>query len=106
MHYLIPYVGLDNLRAMIFVDGENLAIRFASHIKKQELEIRRGVVHRPDTFVWSPKLSGRVVEGGGMIRAHYYTAVQGSHDSVCCVESELKTLGIAAPRIFQEGKGF
>lgn len=70
MQYLIPHFGLDNLRAMIFVDGENLAIRFAAQIKKQSLEVRRGVGHRPGIFVWSPKLSGRIVEAGGLIRAH------------------------------------
>ena len=46
MQYLIPYFGLDNLRAMIFVDGENLAIRFAAQIKKQSLE-KQSLSQRP-----------------------------------------------------------
>ena len=46
MQYLIPHFGLDNFRAMIFVDGENLAIRFAAQIKKQSLE-KQSLSQRP-----------------------------------------------------------
>jgi len=105
MQYLIPYFGLDNLRAMIFVDGENLAIRFASLLRSSTLERQPDTVYRQDVYVWSPKLSGRTVESGGMIRAHYYTAVQGDHDTVDEVSAELKAAGIEAPRVFKKAKG-
>ncbi len=102
---LVPYFGIDNVRAMIFVDGENLSIRFGAALRSGNFLPHDDAVHRQDVYVWNRHLSGRVVVGGGLIRSHYYTAVQGDHPTVEEVGVELKAAGIAAPRIFKKGKG-
>ena len=102
---LVPYFGLENLRVMLFVDGENLSIRFGAALKTNKFTAHADVIHRPDVYVWNRHLSGEVVVGGGIIRSHYYTAVQGDHPAVEEVASELKAGGIAAPRVFKKAKG-
>ena len=79
---LVPYFGLENLRVMLFVDGENLSIRFGAALKTNKFTAHADVIHRPDVYVWNRHLSGEVVVGGGIIRSHYYTAVQGDHPAV------------------------
>jgi hypothetical protein len=102
---LVPYFGIDNIRAMIFVDGENLSIRFGAALKTNKFIPHPDVVHRPDVYVWNRHLSGRVVVGGGIIRSHYYTAVQGDHPTVEEVTFDLRAAGIAAPRVFKKVRG-
>ena len=58
-------------RGMMFIDGENLAIRY-----KAELETSAAmdhVLHVPDVAVWSPhaNLDNSVCE---ILRRHYYTS--------------------------------
>ena len=103
--HLIQYFGIDNIRAMLFIDGENLAIRFGSMLQTKGLKPLADVVYRPDVYVWSRHLSTDVVAGGGVIRSHYYTAVQGDHPSIEEAARELKSAGIAAPRVFKKVKG-
>jgi uncharacterized LabA/DUF88 family protein len=91
---------------MLFVDGENLAIRFGSMLKTQGLQAKADVIYRPGVYVWSRHLSGSgTVSGGGMIRAHYYTAIHGDHVTVDEAAMELKSAGIEAPRVFKKVKG-
>lgn len=106
MPTLVPYFGIDNIRAMIFVDGENLAIRFGALLKDGTLKKHPDVIYRPDVYVWRKDLCGPgVVSGGGIIRSHYYTAVQGDQPTVEEVSSALKASGIEAPRVFKKAKG-
>jgi uncharacterized LabA/DUF88 family protein len=103
---LIPYFGIDNVRVMLFVDGENLSIRFGSMLRNRDGQQVDEVVYRKDTYVWNPYLSGRnVVVGGGILRTHYYTAVQGDQPTVEEVARELKNANIDAPRVFKKSKG-
>ena len=91
---------------MYFVDGENLAIRFAALFKSRAQPLAHHVKHRPDTYVWSPRLTqSAMVQGGGIVRSYYYTSVQGDHPAVVEVADELKALGIEAPRVFKKTKG-
>jgi uncharacterized LabA/DUF88 family protein len=103
---LVPYLGIDSIRVMLFVDGENLAIRFGAMLKTAGLAKSPFVVYRPDVYVWLPSLGSReTVSGGGIIRTHYYTAVQGDYPTVDEVTTELKNAGIGAPRVFKKAKG-
>ncbi len=105
MAILIPYFGIDNIRVMIFVDGENLAIRFGAYLRNEARVLARDVIYEPDVYVWSRHLSdSSVVAGGGVIRTHYYTAVQGDHPKVEDVASTLKQAGVGAPRVFKKIK--
>ena len=106
MTVLVPYFGIHNIRAMIFVDGENLAIRFGALLKAGGVSKHPDAVYRPDVYVWRSTLSSPgIVGGGGIIRSHYYTAVQGDHPTVDDVGADLKSAGIEAPRVFKKAKG-
>ena len=106
MYTLIPYFGLDGVRAMIFVDGENLAIRFGAFLRDRGLCPRPEVAYVPDVYVWHPLLGDRgVIAGGALLRTHYYTVVQGDHPAVDQVADSLKTAGIGAPRVFKKARG-
>lgn len=95
MTVLVPYFGIDNIRVMIFVDGENLAIRFGALLKAGDVSKHADAVYRPDVYVWRSMLSGPgIVSAGGIIRSHYYTAVQGNHPTVEEVGADLKAAGL------------
>lgn len=79
---------IHSKRLMIFVDGENLVSRFESLLKKGR-KPRGGVVHEPQTFVWSPAFVARgeyVVQ-----RAIYYASVVGDAARRSEVEDTLRT---------------
>ena len=105
MPTLIPYFGIDNIRAMTFVDGENLAIRFGSYLAAKGLRVIPEAKYRPGVYLWWNELSGRqVVQGGVVIRTYYYTAVQGDEPTIERVATELKQAGVEAPRVFKKTK--
>ncbi len=51
MTELLPYT-CDLARAMIFIDGENLAIRYANILKQRNEAQRPDVRFLPNTYVW------------------------------------------------------
>lgn len=99
--YLPPTLRA-NAKIMVFVDGENLAIRY------QELLAGRKppehVSFEPNVYVWSKYLNMTRLTCD-VIRKHYYTCVQGDTPRIEGVEARLKDLGIEAPRVFQKPKG-
>jgi uncharacterized LabA/DUF88 family protein len=99
---LYPFVT-EGARAMVFVDGENLAIRYDS--AKGE-PARPDVVCLPKIDVWSPALSPRnnTLSGTRVTRKHYYTSVQGSPEDIQKAADWLKDQGFEAPRVFQKNK--
>lgn len=105
MQRLIPYT-CDLARAMIFIDGENLAIRYANILTTRAETQRAEIRYMANTFVWSTaiELSGNTP---AVMRKYYYTAVQGDEVLVADVEKQLKDLGMETPRVFkkQRGKG-
>jgi hypothetical protein len=102
MTQLIPFL-MDMARAMVFVDGENLAIRFGDMLKQKGGKTAPNVVYMPNVFVWSGLLSVRAT-GAAVVRKYYYTAVQGDDVAISEVESQLKRAGIEAPRVFKKDK--
>jgi hypothetical protein len=91
---------------MVFVDGENLAIRLGSMIRSGAYRLLPGARLCKDTYAWNPALSGNhIVANGGVIRTYYYTAVQGDHPQVDQVGEDLKALGVGAPRVFKKRPG-
>ena len=90
---------IKSARAMIFVDGENLAIRFKAELAgRKPLE---HVVYEPDVFVWSEYLSMREHRHCEVIRRHYYTSVTGADAKQLEIASRLREVGIEAPEIFK-----
>jgi len=52
----LPWQDLHHKRCMVFVDGENLAIRGKSLADKQEIELSSGPYYEAGSFVWLPGL--------------------------------------------------
>ncbi|MBL8521586.1 MAG: NYN domain-containing protein [Betaproteobacteria bacterium] len=103
---IISFFGLRNIRVMTFVDGENLAIRCGAILRSDNYRLRSEAKYRKDANVWHPTLIGdSVVDQGGVMRTHYYTAVQGDHALVEAVAKELKEVGVSAPRVFKKAGG-
>jgi uncharacterized LabA/DUF88 family protein len=102
---LYPFV-IENARVMVFVDGENLAIRYANALKQGGGMPKPGVAHLPNVAVWSDELSPRsnVLPGTRIIRKHFYTSVQGDVSSVRDAADWIKQLGFEAPRVFKKTK--
>jgi uncharacterized LabA/DUF88 family protein len=89
-------------RMMIFVDGENLAIRY-----KALLEDRTPPTHvsfEKDVAVWSHHLNPQA-HGIETIRKYYYTSVSQDEPRRHEIEDFLKGAGIEAPRVFAKTKG-
>lgn len=88
---------------MMFVDGENLAIRY----KSLPVGICRSsdMVHVPDVLVWSPYASIAHTERLQVIRRYYYTSACGDQNTLDSYVEMLKEVGIESPHIFHKEKG-
>jgi len=103
MSLIIPYT-CDLTKAMMFVDGENLAIRYGSMLQARTHPVSSDHLHISNVAVWSTNLNP-TQNTPAMIRKYYYTAVQGDHPKVNEVELNLKEFGIETPRVFKKEKG-
>ena len=99
---LFPYTW-DLARAMIFVDGENLAIRYGAMLKEKKVSPRSDMVYVPNILAWSTSLN---LQHGtpAVMRKYYYTSVQGDRVKVGEIEEKLKGVGIETPRVFKKTK--
>lgn len=95
---------------MLFVDGENLAIRFKELAKQKSIQLNNGPYYEEDTFVWMPGehgLSFTAMSLGGSgktleaIRSTYYTSVKGDDKKVEEVKNKLWQLGFQ-PEVFKK----
>jgi len=82
---------------MMFVDGENLVMRYKAELG--EREVVSHVKHIPDVMVWSPYAS-RIRGPQDFVRRHYYTSARKDDDYRNSIEEQLKELGIEAPSVF------
>jgi hypothetical protein len=76
------------LRWMLFVDGENFAIRAKEFAKSRGATFAPGQWYEPDVFLWLPQQRARIapfpthgipLELNG-VRAYYYTSVMGDEE--------------------------
>ena len=102
MRPVIPYTG-DQTRAMMFVDGENLAIRYGRMLGNGHIPRDSNHLYIPDVAVWAETLNP-VQNTPALMRKYYYTAVQGDHPKVAETEMQLKQVGIDTPRVFKRQK--
>lgn len=102
---LYPFI-FENARAMVFVDGENLAIRYSASVKANGKPSTEHVWHLPSVAVWSAVLSpsSMVLPGTRVIRKHYYTSVRGDDRAVQSAADWLKDRNFEAPRVFKRNK--
>ncbi len=98
---LFPYV-IDSGHAMLFVDGENLAIRYGNMLKARGSGAGLADAYVPDVLVWKRELS---FDGSTkVLRRHYYTATKGDEPKRLEAEQKLKDVGIEAPHVFHKHK--
>jgi hypothetical protein len=108
---LFPFV-VANARAMMFVDGENLAIRYAAMVPKDQAAAVRKTAQGevwsdPEVAVWAQQLTphpGSLPGGMIFLRRYYYTSVQGDEPRRTVVEKWLKDRDFEAPRVFSREK--
>ena len=94
----------DLPRAMIFVDGENLAIRYGEMLNANGGNPHPSIRYLADVFVWSTQW-GKMSQGRpAIMRKYYYTSAPGDSQAISNIEDELKSVGIEAPRVFHKEK--
>jgi hypothetical protein len=88
---------------MVFVDGENLAIRYGARLKEQQGQPASHVWYEPNVFVWSMGLNNICVQQH-VVRKHYYTCTQGDTDRLDALHDRLRKAHIEAPYVFKKDK--
>ena len=78
-----------DIRAILFVDGENLVWRYQDQVSAGRIPAD-GVVHEPDCFVWHPGIT--TVSQHGLFRVCYYTTVVGSDERVEEIKQKLSRI--------------
>jgi uncharacterized LabA/DUF88 family protein len=104
---LYPFI-FETARAMMFVDGENLAIRYGDMASvSTPPNPYGGFWHMPNVAVWAQALSPprNSLSGTRIVRRYYYTAVQGDEPKQDEVIRWIKDRGFEAPRVFKKEKG-
>jgi uncharacterized LabA/DUF88 family protein len=101
-HYL-PYSLHSGTKAMMFVDGENLAIRYKNVLRDRSAN--DWVKYKPDVYVWSNYLNVHNHGACEVVRRYYYTSTPGDQKEIDAVQNELKETGIQAPRVFHKPRG-
>lgn len=86
---------------MVFVDGENFAVRFGAEIEDNAPQSH--VQYRKDVYVWSSALA-YALNKYEVVRKYYFTALRGDTDAIHAVENELRNAEIEAPRVFKRTK--
>jgi len=97
MHALPPSLR-RNSRTMIFIDGENLAIRYKDALGGTPPP--EHVSYEEDIYIWDTRLQPRYLN---VIRKYYYTSC--SESRIIEIEEKLKSLEIEAPRVFKKPRG-
>lgn len=82
---------------MLFVDGENLAMRYQQMLDDGR-KPRGGVAHVKDTYVWHSRMTSTSYNGlPNLARVYYYTSVTGDDDRVEMVRSQLSAITFSSP---------
>jgi hypothetical protein len=89
---------------MLFVDGENLAIRYGKMHKTRKTLGEYPIHYERDVYFWCDVLNTPSGSSANM-RKHYYTAITADELKIRDVERKLKDAGIEAPKVFRKKKG-
>jgi uncharacterized LabA/DUF88 family protein len=103
MPKVFPASYQNNARVMIFVDGENLSIRFKSFIDSEKLsKLKDHIGYEKDVYVWSPYLNLQNQSACAIVRIFYYTSLTGDDKKLTSVFDALKALGVTDPKVFKK----
>ena len=98
-----PYPAeIKNSRVMVFIDGENLAIRYANLLGENKPFDH--VQFEKDIYVWSPLLDLSSHLTVNTVRRYYYSSVRGDENRRISIHEKLNGLGIQSPRVFPKNK--
>jgi len=97
MPQFLPQSTRIDARVMMFIDGENLAMRYKAQLGEQQPVSH--VQYISDVMVWS-EYATRIRGPQDFIRRHYYTAACQDDDYRKNIETKLKNIGIEAPSVF------
>jgi len=78
-----------DIRAVLFVDGENLVFRYQESLKAGR-KPANGVIHEPDVFVWHPGVT--TVTSFDLFRVCYYTTVVGDDQRLEQIKQKLASI--------------
>ena len=87
---------------MVFVDGENFAIRYGAMLGDSKPFDH--IAFEKNVYVWAPILNLDNHLTIKTIRRHYYTSVGGDLDRRQQIHDRLQTIGMQRPRVFQKNK--
>lgn len=102
MATLLPSSVRPGAKIMVFIDGENLAIRYADMLGDKEPPSH--VIFQKDVYVWTLRKAFALVHHN-VIRQYYYTSIVGDEKKRREVHEKLKSVGIEAPRVFRKTRG-
>jgi hypothetical protein len=91
----------SDVKTMVFVDGENLAIRYGDELKNKSASAISEVAYDPNVYVWSGRFYNPLHLQAKTIRTHYYTSVQGDQMRIDKVIDDLRKVNIEHPSVFQ-----
>lgn len=89
---------------MVFVDGENLTMRYREELTKRQTEPASHIIYEPDIYVWSQGLTNICVRQQ-VIRKHYYTSAHGDTNRINDLHDQLLKANFEAPYVFWKPKG-
>ena len=98
-------------RWMLFVDGENFALRAKEFCEKNGITINAGSHYMENVFIWMPKRTAtrRIIDNkmlhiplqSDAIRAYYYASVAGDDQKLTSVKENLWHIGFN-PAVFKK----
>lgn len=103
MDELHPNV-FNGARAMVFVDGENLAMRYEAMLGGVPPETRMQGWFRPGVAVWEQRLNPTISNATSIIRKNYFTSEQGTDDKRTETVDWLKSRGFERAHVFRRDK--
>ncbi len=98
----LPYSVPKNSRFMVFVDGENIAIRYKEHLKSKNVHPEPHVSHLENIYVWTNYLNMHHHVNCSLIRSYYYTCANADENRIIEIQDELICCGITDPRVFKK----
>jgi uncharacterized LabA/DUF88 family protein len=94
----------SNDKIMVFVDGENLAIRYGKILEDRDIEVPKHVFYEPNVYVWSVGLNNVCVYHR-VLRKYYYTSIiEKDHTTILACIDQLKLHNIQEPKVFKRTK--
>lgn len=95
------FVRQPHVRIMLFVDGENLAIRYDAALGDEAP--REHIRREKGIYLWSYNIA-MVAHSVNTIRTYYYTSVIGDEPRLHAVVDRLKEAHVDRPRVFKKSK--